>query len=306
MNLIVLCRSSAGTRHVVFTPALLVALALSVAALLAATFGLGVATARLQGFVPAAERIEDLQATLAAQEAGVARARQAALDQVNALAIRVGELNAHVIRLNALGSTLTSMAQLDDGEFDFSAPPPLGGPDEPALGAVELPGLMQELEQLGARLGAQQRQLTLLADLLVDRKLSEEVRPRGRPVVQGYISSYFGRRTDPFTGEPRQHQGIDFAGRSGAEIVAVASGVVTWAGARDGYGRMVEITHGDGYVTRYAHNARNLVQVGDQVRQGDVIALMGATGRATGPNLHFEVWQNGSPVDPRRFIGHSG
>jgi murein DD-endopeptidase MepM/ murein hydrolase activator NlpD len=194
------------------------------------------------------------------------------------------------------------MAKLDDGEFDFSESPGVGGPDEPALGSAEIPGLMDDLDHLGARLDRQERQLTVLANLLVDRKLSEDARPRGRPVKVGYVSSYFGRRTDPFTGQPRFHRGIDFAAKTGAEIVAVATGVVTWTGYRHGYGQMVEVTHGNGYVTRYAHNARNLVAVGDHVEQGDTIALMGATGRATGSNLHFEVWQNGRPVDPVRFI----
>lgn len=302
MNLIVFCRSTSGTRHFALSPPLLAGLALSTLALLTASFGLGFGTARARGFVPGDERIVQLQQQIADQQTSVARARDAAQDQVDALAIRVGDLNAHVIRLNALGSQLAGMAKLNDGEFDFSARPALGGPDEPAVGSVEIPGLMVDLDDLGVRLDQQQRQLSMLANLLVDRKLSEEVRPRGRPVKAGYISSYFGRRTDPFTGEIRYHRGIDFAAKTGAEIVAVATGVVTWSGPRQGYGRMVEITHGNGYVTRYAHNSQNMVAVGDHVQQGDTIALMGATGRATGPNLHFEVWHDGQPVDPGRFI----
>jgi murein DD-endopeptidase MepM/ murein hydrolase activator NlpD len=302
MNLIVFCRSTKGTRHFALSPALLSGFALSCAALLSASFGLGYGTARIRGFVPGDERIVELQQEIADQQASVVKAREAAQDQVDALAIRVGDLNAHVIRLNALGSRLAARAKLDNGEFDFSTPPALGGPDEPSEGSVEIPGLTVDLDDLGSRLEQQQRQLSVLSNLLVDRKLSEDVRPRGRPVKSGYISSYFGRRTDPFTGDLRYHRGVDFAARTGAEIVAVATGIVTWSGPRQGYGRMIEITHGNGFVTRYAHNARNLVTVGDHVQKGDTIALMGATGRATGPNLHFEVWQNGRPVDPSRFI----
>ena len=302
MNLIVFCRGTSGTQHFTLSPPLLAGLALSTLALLSASFGLGYGTARVRGFVPGDERIAQLQQQIADQQTSVARARDAAQGEVDALAIRVGDLNAHVIRLNALGSQLAGMAKLDDGEFDFSTRPALGGPDEPAVGSIEIPGLMVDLDDLGVRLDQQQRQLSMLANLLVDRKLSEEVRPRGRPVKAGYISSSVGRRTDRFTGEPRYHRGIDFAAKMGAEIVAVATGVVTWSGPRQGYGRMVEITHGNGYVTRYAHNAQNLVVVGDHVQQGDTIALMGATGRATGPNLHFEVWHDGQPVDPGRFI----
>ncbi len=302
MNLIVFCRGTRGTRHFALSPPLLAGFGLSVLTVLTASFGLGYGIARSRGFVPGDERILALEQQIAGQQASVTRARDAAQDQINALAIRVGDLNAHVIRLNALGSELAGMAKLDKGEFDFSSPPALGGPDEPAVGSAEISGLVTDLDDLGVRLDQQQRQLSMLASLLVDRKLSEDVRPRGRPVKAGYISSYYGRRVDPFTGEIRTHRGIDFASRTGAEIVAVATGVVTWSGPRQGYGSMIEITHGNGYVTRYAHNSRNLVAVGDHVQKGDTIALMGATGRATGPNLHFEVWHDGQPVDPGRFI----
>ena len=101
------------------------------------------------------------------------------------------------------------------------------------------------------------------------------------------------------------HTGIDFAGKSGAEVIAVADGVVTWSSTRYGYGLMVEINHGNGYTTRYAHNSENLVAVGDEVKKGQIVALMGETGRATGPNLHFEVLQNGRRVNPVKFIRES-
>lgn len=302
MNLIVFCRSTRGTRHFALSPSLLAGLAGSAVAIVLAAFGLGYGSARLGGHVPGDERIVQLEADIAAQQAAVGRAREVAQDQVNALAIRLGALNSHVIRLNALGGRLAEMARLDDGEFDFSVPPAIGGPDEPALATSSAPSLLADLDDLTGRLSRQERQLSLLADLLVDRKLIAEARPRGRPVKAGYISSNFGRRTDPFTGELRQHLGTDFAAKTGAEIVSVATGIVTWSGPRQGYGRMIEITHGNGYVTRYAHNAKNLVAVGDHVQQGDTIALMGSTGRATGPHLHFEVWHQGRPVDPGRFI----
>ena len=128
---------------------------------------------------------------------------------------------------------------------------------------------------------------------------------QGRPVNSGWISSYFGKRTDPFTGKPANHRGVDFAGKMGAEIIAVADGVVTWSSSRYGYGELVEINHGNGYSTRYAHNSENLVAVGDEVRKGQTVALMGETGRATGPNLHFEVLKNGHRVNPVNFIRES-
>ena len=124
-----------------------------------------------------------------------------------------------------------------------------------------------------------------------------------RPVTQGWISSYFGQRADPFTGRTAFHAGLDFAGKEGSDVVAVASGVVTWSKERFGYGRCVEINHGNGYVTRYAHNSSNLVAVGATVQKGDSIARIGSSGRSTGPHLHFEVLKNGRPINPMTFVG---
>lgn len=124
----------------------------------------------------------------------------------------------------------------------------------------------------------------------------------GRPVVGGWISSRFGQRTDPFTGRPAVHRGLDFAGLDNSAILAGAPGVVIWSGRRSGYGNLIEIDHGRGWVTRYGHNAYNLVQMGDYVKPGQTIALMGATGRATGTHLHFEVLYRGRPQNPGRLL----
>jgi murein DD-endopeptidase MepM/ murein hydrolase activator NlpD len=166
-----------------------------------------------------------------------------------------------------------------------------------------LNGVIGALDVLDEQLADRNRQLTVLEDFLLNRKLLDEIRPEGRPVTAGYISSRFGNRTDPFTGRRAFHKGIDFAGREGSDVVAVASGVVIWSGERSGYGELVEVNHGNGYVTRYGHNADNLVAVGDTVKRGQIIARMGDTGRATGPNLHFEVLLNGKAVDPLTYIG---
>jgi murein DD-endopeptidase MepM/ murein hydrolase activator NlpD len=171
---------------------------------------------------------------------------------------------------------------------------------------MQINGVVGALDVLDDHLADRDRQLTVLEDLLLNRKLRDEVRPEGRPVTSGYVSSQFGSRTDPFTGRRAFHKGVDFAGREGAEVVAVASGVVIWSGERYGYGQLVEVNHGNGYVTRYAHNVDNLVAVGDTVRRGQVIARMGDTGRATGPNLHFEVLLNDEPVNPLTYVGAGG
>ncbi|MDH5275190.1 MAG: M23 family metallopeptidase [Gammaproteobacteria bacterium] len=122
------------------------------------------------------------------------------------------------------------------------------------------------------------------------------------PVAGGWVSSRYGPRPDPFTGLPAVHRGIDFAGPDNSAILAVAPGIVTWSGRQRGYGNFIEIDHGGGWVTRYGHNAFNLVTPGDYVKPGQTIALMGATGRATGTHLHFEVLYRGSHQDPDRFV----
>jgi murein DD-endopeptidase MepM/ murein hydrolase activator NlpD len=244
------------------------------------------------------------QADLERQEALLNVTREDLQQNLDALALRMGQMNAHVVRLDALGSRLTQLAGFSDGEFDFTTPPPRGGPEELAPGSTgnEIEGLVDALDLLDIQIADRSRQLGVLEDLLLNRRLADEIHPEGRPVNTGYISSTYGERNDPFTGRVAFHKGIDFAGREGNDIIAVASGIVTWAGDRYGYGQMVELNHGNGYATRYAHNAENLVSVGDTVKRGDVIARMGETGRATGPNLHFEVLREGRTVNPMSVI----
>ena len=248
--------------------------------------------------------IERWRAELDHQDDVIAATRRTLEQNVDALALRIGQINAHIVRLDALGSRLTQMAGLNEGEFDFSSEPSLGGPEElvPVSDSSYMDSMDSAIDELEAQIDDRSRQLSVIEDFLLNRKLRDEVHPEGRPVTGGYISSRFGARNDPFTGRRAFHKGIDFAGREGAEVVAVASGVVTWSGDRYGYGQMVEINHGNGYVTRYAHNEQNLVEVGATVKRGDIIAKMGETGRATGPNLHFEVLHDGSAVDPLTYI----
>jgi murein DD-endopeptidase MepM/ murein hydrolase activator NlpD len=265
----------------------------------------GFKAAALFGISNPQAQVETWRVELSQQQSIVDTTRRALQQNLDALALRLGQMNAHVVRLDALGARLTQMAGLKDGEFDFTTAPSLGGPEEPLADTefMKITGVISTLDVLDEQLTDRNRQLTVLEDLLLNRKLRDEVRPGGRPVTAGYISSRFGSRTDPFTGRRAFHKGIDFAGREGAEVVAVASGIVIWSGPRYGYGELVEVNHGNGYVTRYAHNVDNLVAVGDTVRRGQVIARMGDTGRATGANLHFEVLLNDAPVDPLTYIG---
>lgn len=251
--------------------------------------------------------VSELNDELQAQRDSIESIRQENEDTLDALAIRIAQMNARIIRLDALGRRLTEMADLEDGEFDFNTIPALGGPEEPMLTGsnVAIPELVESMTSLDSQLENREAQLGVLESVLMGQSLKERVYPQGRPVNSGWISSYFGKRTDPFTGKPANHTGIDFAGKFGDPVAAVADGVVTWSDDRYGYGVMVEINHGNGYSTRYAHNAENLVAVGDEVKKGQVVARMGETGRATGPNLHFEVLKDGRRVNPVNFIRES-
>jgi hypothetical protein len=236
------------------------------------------------------QQIEDLKAQLQLR--------------VDAMAMRIGEMNAHVIRLDALGKRLTEMADIDSREFDFDRDPPRGGPEGDGEGvSAQIPDLSNMVTDLEQRVDLRETQLAALENVILARDLKAQIHPEGRPVADGFISSYFGERSDPFDGREEFHKGVDFAGAVGSKVVAVAAGVVTWAGERSGYGKLVEINHGDGYVTRYAHNERTLVSVGQTVKRGEALALMGSTGRSTGPHLHFEVLRNGRQIDPMSFIG---
>lgn len=249
---------------------------------------------------PLASQMRD---ELATQRLAVDQARQEAERNMNALSRQLGRMQARVIRLDALGKRLTKMAQLDKGEFDFDAEPAQGGPEVPTkLSTPEVPDFLQGLDTLSRQLDDRSKQLSVLETMLMSRNLHDQVQPAGRPIKNGWISSYFGVRTDPFSGKREQHDGVDFAGKEGSEVVAVASGVVTWASDRYGYGNLVEVTHGNGYATRYGHNEDILVRVGDKVEKGDVLALMGSTGRSTGPHVHFEVLKNGHAVNPSEYI----
>lgn len=247
--------------------------------------------------------------TLAAEEA---RERAEALAdmaveaerRLESMTLLLAELQSRVTRLDAVGMNLTQNAGLEPSEFNFNMAPALGGP---LLASQEdarelIPALEGELFALSTALDDREIQLDILSELIQGQQLKRDATPSGRPVLAGWMSSRYGTRIDPFNGKKAWHEGVDFAGREGADIVAVASGVVSWSGERYGYGKMVEVAHGDGVITRYAHNQENLVKVGDMVRRGDVVALMGNSGRSTGPHVHFEVHKNGRPVDPASYL----
>jgi murein DD-endopeptidase MepM/ murein hydrolase activator NlpD len=244
-------------------------------------------------------------AMLRTEQRQIVALRSQVQDRVDALALRLGSINANMIRLNALGKQLTQMANINSREFDFDHDPPQGGSDSDGVGrGAQMADLTVMIDDLSRRIDSRSAQFSSLENVILGRQLSADIKPTGRPVREGYISSYFGERMDPFNGEEAMHKGVDFASDAGADVLAVASGVVTWAGPREGYGNLVEINHGNGYSTRYAHSAQTLVHVGDEVQRGQAIAVVGSTGRSTGPHVHFEVVKEGHQIDPMVYVGH--
>lgn len=239
---------------------------------------------------------------LSMQRQELQQIRQQTDQELEALTLRLAELQAKLLRLDALGERLVDVANLQPDEFDFGVQPAVGGPAGTLGDAYQVTEINQVLDGLAERIDSREQQLEVLGSLMSANRISADTFVAGRPITKGWMSSRYGQRTDPFTGRLAWHGGVDFAGKQGADIIAVASGVVTWSADRYGYGKMVEINHGNGYKTRYAHCDELKVSTGDIVRKGDVIALMGSTGRSTGPHVHFEVYKNGRTVDPAAYI----
>ncbi len=242
-----------------------------------------------------------LQAQSERQQTELEQVRRGAQQDVNAMAARLGELQAQANRLNALGERLTRVGQLQDGEFDFDEAVGVGG-DEPAYDMAPQE-LSDGVDKLEGQFEASGQQLSVLEALLFNRALDQNATPSRMPILNSYITSGFGGRADPFGGGGQNHKGIDFKARVGDPVLAVADGVVAFAGIKGGYGNVLDVDHGNGYITRYAHNSRLMVKVGDLVRVGQQVAKAGSTGRSTGAHVHFEVWENGRVVNPRKFLG---
>lgn len=238
-----------------------------------------------------------LSTSPAAQLSSADRAQQ---EEMAAMSARMADIQARMMRIDALGAHLAESAKVKGDEFDFSKKPPMGGPEQ----AIELPNSKVDLDKslttLGAELELREAQLLALDKVLQTSR--QKVDLNNMPVRDAYISSNYGYRADPLTGRTAFHGGIDFAGTEGSDVFSVADGVVTFAGKRTGYGNVVEVNHGDGLVTRYAHARAVAVKAGDIVSKDQLVAYMGSTGRSTGTHLHYEVLRNGKQIDPTTFI----
>jgi murein DD-endopeptidase MepM/ murein hydrolase activator NlpD len=244
------------------------------------------------------------------------RERQSGIDDVlkaldssrlETLTARMAELEVRQARLDALGERVADLAQVDIDDMQATTKlPAVGGPSPAEAQPPQQSGdIYAAIDRLSQQIEDREQQLDNLEDLLAHRKIGERALFGAQPVHRGEISSYFGLRIDPLSGRRSMHEGVDFSGKAGSAILAAADGVVTFSGEKQGYGRLVEINHGDDCFTRYAHSKLVFVKPGDVVKKGQVIALMGSSGRATGSHLHFEVYKHGRAVDPFIYISQA-
>ena len=252
-------------------------------------------------FVDAAV-IETWRSKLSEQDDVVEQLREQSVARRQAVGRQIAEMQARLWRMEALASYMHETSGLPKDEFDFDAPVSQGGPLSNEAEVLAVDNLDTQLASLSRRLKQRETELSILDQVLLGIYNDKGARPAGAPIVKGWMSSPFGERVDPISGKKAWHEGMDFAGAKSSEVIAVANGVVVFAGYRDGYGKMVEISHGKDMRTRYGHHEEVLVHAGQSVKRGDVIALMGSSGRSTGPHVHFEVLKEGRPVNPARYV----
>ncbi len=306
MNIILVGKSHGKSRVLALNGTVAFALALAAAALIAAAGwgGYSVAVSQAEAVEPSdSELVAEWQSKLSEQKAELAGLQQNVQDQVDALTLRLGEIQGRLLRLDALGQRFVESGLVASDEFDFNQPAAVGGPEDSLLAdSFSAPELTRMIDELEHKIQDREQQLRLLDQVSSRQKLEDELYLEGRPITWGWLSSRYGYRSDPFTGKRTWHAGVDLAGKDGSDIISVAGGVVSYAGERHGYGNLVEIDHGDGLITRYAHCKTIKVNVGDVIQKGQVLALMGSTGRSTGPHVHFEVIRNGKSENPETYI----
>lgn len=252
----------------------------------------------------AQQRIHQEQLRLAMESEAIKEVRSQVQRELSAMTMKMGELQGQLMRLEAFGQRLTAAADIDDGEFFFTAPLPVGGPESSVQQwpLVTEHNLLNELDEMLEQLENRQSQLHLLESVMVSHHIEEARFITGRPISSGWLASQYGIRRDPFNGNPTMHRGIDYAAEIGTAVEVTGAGIVTYAGRRSAYGNMVEVDHGAGLRTRYAHLNSYAVEVGDVVTRGQEIGQVGQTGRATGPHVHYEVIQNGRHLNPAEYV----
>jgi murein DD-endopeptidase MepM/ murein hydrolase activator NlpD len=246
--------------------------------------------------------IENWRVKIQEQDAVVEELQTDSVARRQAVGRQIADMQARLWRMEALASYMHESSGLPQDEFDFDAQVSQGGPINPEAEVLNVQNLDSKLANLSERLKQRETELSILDQVLMGVYTQKGAMPAGAPIVKGWMSSPFGERVDPISGKKAWHEGMDFAGANGSDVVAVANGIVVFSGRRDGYGLMVEISHGENLRTRYGHHQELLVQAGQSVKRGDVIGLMGSSGRSTGPHVHFEVLKSGKPVNPARYV----
>lgn len=240
-------------------------------------------------------RIKLAQSQVDDSQQQVAALRNETTTRLNVLVARLAALSAQMNKLDRQGQNLAKELGMNATDLEAFVPEMLTDNHSPDPVLLRIEAMQNSLDYKA-------QQFTMLESLVRGHHIQKQSQLSGRPIAAGWLSSYYGMRADPFTGKPAMHEGLDFAGEEGSEVVATAAGIVTWAGDRYGYGQLIEIEHGSGLKTRYGHNQSLSVSVGDVVTQGQVIALMGNSGRSTGAHVHYEVIRNGQHIDPLPFV----
>jgi murein DD-endopeptidase MepM/ murein hydrolase activator NlpD len=265
----------------------------------AATVGLYWLTLRYVAHTPVLQQL-----VLSANDAEAERGRAFVQQNLNAMAVKLGEMQAQLTRLDALGERLSSLAGFRPQEFRFSEAPGLGGAAPTLMPPqnLSLAEFSDKLSTLARNVETRNDMMGVLEAQLFEQAVKKKMLPTMMPVKAPYNASAYGRRVDPFTGQWAMHEGVDFLADAGSPIAAAAAGVIVFSGFHPQYGYMVDIDHGNDLVTRYAHASKLYVKEGDVVQRGHKIGEVGSTGRSTGPHLHFEVRYRGAAQNPSKFL----
>jgi len=295
VHIILVSNKLATARTFIVTPRFVVAVAVLFLALM-------FATSALFSWLSVQFRLPFLESMVISVNRQEAERNDAFMrDNLDALAAKLGKMQAQLLRLDSLGERVSSLAGIKPDEKPAGIRGGQGGPL--LLAQPQTPHeLDYALDRLAHHVDLREDALSAIESRLLDDKVRLSLLPTVTPIQADHIGSGFGWRVDPIVGTGAMHEGIDFAAEVGTPVIAAAGGVVVVAELHPQYGNLIEIDHGNGFSTRYAHLSRLIVKDGQVIRRGQRIALSGNTGRSTGPHLHFEVRYKGVAQNPVRFL----
>jgi murein DD-endopeptidase MepM/ murein hydrolase activator NlpD len=254
------------------------------------------------------KHLKNWQKTLISQKQDMKFIKSQAQSKFNAVVDRISKIQMQINNIDSIAKRIIEENNLNKNEFNFTSQPGTGGPIDPLSQDDNNNTFLDDfdylsyIDDLSKNINNKEIQMQVIENIILQKVRTDRIMPAGMPVKRGYISSRFGYRKDPFTKKIKMHKGVDIATKYGSDVLSVADGIVTVVESKKGYGMLVEVKHGNGIRTRYAHNSRSLVKVGSQVKAGQAIAKIGQTGRSTGPHLHFEVVKNGEKINPMPYI----